>query len=117
MSDFSNTTMMLVGDSKLRDAFVSGAEPHHWRKYTEPEKALYFYFDSLLGLFDRVWVTYKETHLMTQDDWGHWRNWIRELSMNSVFVDVLAEAKEDGLYEPSFTNEIDAVVQSRKKRR
>jgi hypothetical protein len=116
MSDFSNAALMLVEHSVLRDAFVSGDEPYNWRKYTEAERALYFYFDSLLGLFERVWVSYKEAHLMAQDDWEQWKNWISELSMNSVFVDVLGEAKEDRLYDPSFIIELEAVVaQSRKK--
>jgi hypothetical protein len=109
MSDFSNAAVILVQERGLRDVFVSGDEPRNWRRYTEDEKTAYFYFDSLIGLFERVWVSYKELHWSTEEDWNQWRNWIAELKRNKVFVDVLLEAKEDGLFDPKFMSEMKQV--------
>ena len=113
MSDFSNAAVTLVEQRGLRDVFVSGDEPGNWKRYTEDEKTAYFYFDSLIGLFERVWVSHKELHWSTEEDWNQWRNWIAELKRNKVFVDVLLEAKEDGLFDPEFISEMEQIWKKR----
>ena len=60
MSDFSNVTLSIVEHPGLRELYVSRSEPKNWGKYDEDKKALYCYFDSLLGLLERVWFSYKK---------------------------------------------------------
>ncbi|MEM2100130.1 MAG: hypothetical protein QXP45_02145 [Thermoproteota archaeon] len=108
MSDFSNLTLSLVEHPRLRELYASGSRPMNWDKYDEDEKALYFYFDSLLGLLERVWISYKEMKLLKTKDWEQWGNWIKELFKNEIFIDIFNESKK--LYDPLFIDEMQKIL-------
>lgn len=108
MSDFSNISLLLVEHPELRKIYNGGNKPKNWDKYDDDEKTMYCYFDSLLGLFERVWVSYKEMRWLNREDWGQWKNWIRDLARNEIFVDVVNDNKE--LYDPSFINEVQETI-------
>jgi len=108
MGEFSNVTLKLVESSDLREAFVFGAEPAQWHNYDQPKRALFFYFDSLLGLFERVWYSCQSSQGGSEEDWQQWKNWIKELAANAVFVDLLNES--EGLYDSGFLKEVKEVA-------
>ena len=60
MSDFSNMTLSLIERPSLQEACMIGSKPKNWDNYNKDKKALYCYFDSLFGLLERVWISYKK---------------------------------------------------------
>lgn len=108
MSDFSNASLVPCKDPDLREMYVGESRPAHWSSYSAGDKAMYFYFDSLLGLFERVWVSYKEDKWVGSEDWEQWRNWIGELVENRIFQDLIKESEK--LYDPLFLKEINRIA-------
>jgi hypothetical protein len=110
LSDFSSATLKLVEDSGLREEYVSGNKPTNWDKYNDNQKALYFYFDSLLGLFERVWVSYREMGWIKKADWEQWENWIKDLATNKIFLRVVHDNEK--MYDSSFIDRVHQAIKS-----
>jgi hypothetical protein len=110
MSDFSATASLLIDHPEVLDITMKGsAPPEKWGKYSENEKKAYYYFDSLLGLFERVYFARKEIKL-PQEEWERWRRWIEYLKTNDIFMDVFNDNIE--LYDSGFTDEINNSVKT-----
>lgn len=103
MSDFSATASLLIDHPEVLDITMKGDPPEKWDKYKEDEKKAYYYFDSLLGLFERVYSAKKEKRL-SQEEWERWRKWIEYLITNEIFLDVVNDNIE--LYDSEFIDEI-----------
>lgn len=43
-----------------------------------------------------------------KDEWEMWRNWLKILALNDVFIDVFNDNKE--LYDSSFISEIQRII-------
>jgi len=99
---------MLVQNPKLREAYVNKSKPSNWERYDVDEKALYFYFSSLLGLLERVWYSYRYVKWQKEEEWKQWRNWIRELATNETFIHLIGD--DENLYDPSFIEEVKQVI-------
>jgi len=108
MADFSDLETLLVEHPELQDLYVAGSKPKNWDSYSKDEKAMFFYFDALFGLLERVWVSYKEEKWTKPEDWKQWKKWIEELATNELFVTVFKENEK--LYEPSFVKEVQEII-------
>jgi len=108
MSDFTQVSLLLSTEPDLAYAYRSTYKTSKWDNYTEDEKRLFCYFDSLFGLFERVWIALRRGRKGTGANWVHWRNWIKLLATHSVFVDVFEFNKE--FYDSNFIHEVQNVV-------
>jgi hypothetical protein len=108
MSEFFTATLSLTEHPELAEAMNVGENrPINWDRYNKSKKALYSYLDSLFVLFERIWVARTELK-QWKDDWAIWRNWLKLLASNDVFVDVFNDNKD--LYDPSFMKEIQGII-------
>ncbi len=113
MSEFSQAALYLVDHPSLAESLYSGKnKPEHWDSYSQEEKNLYSYFDSLLGLFERVWVAQSDMHF-AEPDWEAWRSWIRNLANNSVFVDAYHD--NSSLYDSTLVKEMKQIIEQASK--
>ncbi|MEM1540731.1 MAG: hypothetical protein QXJ07_05050 [Candidatus Bathyarchaeia archaeon] len=108
MSDFTTISLYIIDHPRFKDMYVGKAEPKNWKKYSEEQKSLYYYFDSLLALFERVWIACKEMKIISKEDWKYWRRWLQELSENQIFKDTFWDNRE--LYDDSFAKEVESVI-------
>jgi hypothetical protein len=110
MSDFSSATFKLVENATLRDEFVSCSQPENWGKYDKNNKALFFYFDSLIGLIERVWTSHTKTDWLDKAEWNLWFNWMVQMAKNPIFRDVFKDIRSKKLYEESFMDEVQRAI-------
>ncbi|KPV63854.1 MAG: hypothetical protein AOA66_0583 [Candidatus Bathyarchaeota archaeon BA2] len=45
---------------------------------------------------------------LKEEDWEQWKNWIRELTKNKIFMDVFNDSEK--LYDSSFINEVQKII-------
>ncbi len=108
MSDFSATASLLIDHPEVLNITTKGSgQPEKWDKYSEAERKAYCFFDSMLGLLERVFFATKEIRL-PQKDWEDWRKWIEDLVTNDIFMDVFNDNAE--LYDSEFKDEIENVI-------
>jgi hypothetical protein len=112
MSDFITASLYIIDHSEFKDIYVGKAEPKNWKTYTDEQKSLYFYFDSLLALFERVWIACKEMKIISNENWKSWRNWLEELSENQIFKDAFLDNEK--LYNESFVKEVKNIIRTSK---
>ncbi len=110
MSDFSGTASILIDRPEILEIYVKGkGKPKKWDKYSEAEKKTFSFFSSLLALLERVWFGVPEK------DWRYYYSkWVKDLVTNDVFLDVFNESKK--MYDVSFTNEVDAIINEIKEK-
>jgi hypothetical protein len=104
MSDFSATASLLSDHPEILEIYFRGnGKPKKWDKYNEAEKKTSSFFNSLLGLLERVWFGVPEK------DWvNYYSKWVKDLVTNDIFLDVFNDNKK--MYDVSFTNEVDAII-------
>ncbi|MGA2682882.1 MAG: hypothetical protein ABSF44_13910 [Candidatus Bathyarchaeia archaeon] len=60
--------------------------PHlTWEKNSDAEKKAYLFFDAVISLLERVW--------MSKQDWSDWKKWAGSLLTNGIFMDVFNDNK------------------------
>jgi hypothetical protein len=107
MNDFSATTSSLLDHIDVLDlTMVGDLRPKKWDKYTEAQKKTCCYYDSLIGLLERVYVGVP--HNSPNDDWEPWRIWIENLSNNELFVDTFNNNRK--MYGSHFVTEIENII-------
>jgi hypothetical protein len=108
MSDFTTASLYIIDHPEFKEMYVGKAEPKNWKNHGKKEKSLYYYFDSLLALFERVWIACREMKIISKEDWEYWRRWLKEPSENQIFRDVFWDNKE--LYDEFFVKEVENVI-------
>lgn len=110
MSDFMTISLYLVEHPELRKMYVGKGKPKNWEKYDDDQKTLYCYFDSLLSVFERVWNACKVMEIGNLEDWDNWKNWLKQIAENPIFIDVFEDNRE--LYNSSFIEEVKSIISS-----
>jgi hypothetical protein len=109
MSDFSQMTLFLVDHPQIeRQVYPrsSDAEAKLGSDVEDKQMASY-YLDSLLGLCERAWWASKQSKAR-REDWIGWRNWLKALAKNPLFVDLFNTS--EGEWDPAFRKELASII-------
>jgi hypothetical protein len=113
LSDFSDITLRLVDNPALSEqVYKNENKPLNWDSYTPDQKQAYSYFDSLLGLFERVWIAKKKNSLETREVEA-WRVWLRDLASIDIFQDVYGDNQAQ--FNSSLMREVREFISDTKK--
>ena len=115
MSDFSDVTLKLMDNPELSEQVYKDQNmPLKWQSYSSEQKRAYSYFDSLLGLFERVWIARKESNLGTTEVEA-WKVWLRDLASIDIFIDVFRD--NEGQFDSSLMREVKEFVDAAQKKK
>jgi hypothetical protein len=109
MSEFTSITLLLAKERELQEVYEWNGT--YVGKGKDLERSKFLYLDSLLGLFERVWIAHRKMRWW-EKEWEPWRNWIAALAKNRIFLDVVDEAHALQVYDCEFIAEVQKIVKA-----
>ena len=111
MSSFTSSVEFLASHPVI-EKYLPSYKFNDPPKIVEEKLTVFYYLDMLISTFERVW-TAKEEKRLYENSWLYWRDWIKQLAANPIFVEHFNQNKKE--YSPSFIAEVDGIINELKK--